>query len=179
MSDNSNNQGSICLVDSTPVCLWFKIWVIDMPFLRNLVNISIGSIYGMHASYSTIQAHGTSLKALYSAEPISIAEFESLYDMRRYDVYSRQNDIIILKEWDEPGAYVLTNTDRNKNFVGRGSRVFRKAFRQIHGHDNPLVYHELLDGDNFEITIFLLSRSNFDKLDDLVKAVVATCGHDY
>lgn len=147
-----------------------------MSFINHLVNLGFDFVYGLATSSSTIKSHEETIKKLYSAEPLSIKEFEELYDMRQYNMSSRQSDIKMLKAWDEPGVYVLTNTTKNKSYVNKGDRVFRKVFRHINGHGNAEVFSDLSNGDKFEIIVYTLSRSSFDDLDELLKEAVDVFG---
>ena len=90
---------------------------------------------------------------------------------------SRRSDSKILKAWDEPGVYVLTNTTKDKSYVGKGDRVFRKVFRHINGHGNAEVFSDLSNGDEFEIIIYTLSRSSFDDLDELFREAIDVFGN--
>lgn len=145
-----------------------------MSLLNFFVGLGVDAIRGMAADRSTIQSHAESLKKLYLGEPLSVDEFEELYDMRRFNASSRRSDIKILKERDEPGVYVLINTTKNKSYVGKGDRVLRKVFRQINGCGNAEVFSDLYSGDEFEIIVYMLSRSSFGDLDDLLKETMDT-----
>lgn len=147
-----------------------------MSLLNFFVNLGIDAARGMASDRSTMQSHAGLLKKLYSGEPLTVNEFEGLYDMRRFNASSRQSDIKILKERDEPGVYVLTNVTKNKSYVGKGDRVFRKVFRQINGYGNAEVFADLSGGDNFEIIVYTLSRSGFDDLNDLLRDAVDVFG---
>lgn len=94
--------------------------------------------------------------------------------MRRFNANSRRSGIKILKEKDGPGVYVLINRTKDKNYVGKEDRVFRKAFRQIKGRGNADVFSDLSSGDEFEIVVYALSRSSFEDLDDLLKETMDT-----
>ena len=142
-----------------------------MSFINHLVNLGFDFAYGLATSTSTIKSHEETIKKLYSAEPLSIEEFEELYDMRQYNMGSRQSDKKILK-----GVYVLTNTTKDKSYVGKGDRVFQKVFRHINGHGNSEVFSDLSNGDEFEIIVYTLSRSSFDDLDELFKEAVGVFG---
>lgn len=96
--------------------------------------------------------------------------------MRQYNMGSRQSDKKILKARDEPSVYVLTNTTKDKSYVGKGDRVFQKVFRHINGHGNAEVFSDLSNGDEFEIIVYTLSRSSFDDLDELFKEAVGVFG---
>lgn len=148
-----------------------------MSFINHLVSFGFDFAYGLAASSATVISHEETIKKLYSAEPLSIEEFEELYDMRQYNMSSRQSDRKILKAWDEPGVYVLTNTTKDKSYVGKGDRVFRKVFRHINGHGNAEVFSDLSNGDEFEIIIYTLSRSSFDDLDELFREAIDVFGN--
>lgn len=147
-----------------------------MSFINYLVNLGFDFAYGLATSTSTVKSHEETIRKLYSAEPLSIEEFEELYDIRQYNLSSRQSDKKILKAWDEPGVYVLTNTTKDKSYVGKGDRVLRKVFRHINGHGNAEVFSDLSSGDEFEVIVYTLSRSNFDDLDELFKEAVSVFG---
>lgn len=148
-----------------------------MSFINHLVSFGFDFAYGLAASSATVISHEETIKKLYSAEPLSIEEFEELYDMRQYNMGSRRSDRKILKAWDEPGVYVLTNTTKDKSYVGKGDRVFRKVFRHINGHGNAEVFSDLSNGDEFEIIIYTLSRSSFDDLDELFREAIDVFGN--
>ena len=148
-----------------------------MSFINHLVSFGFDFAYGLAASSATVISHEETIKKLYSAEPLSIEEFEELYDMRQYNMSSRRSDRKILKAWDEPGVYVLTNTTKDKSYVGKGDRVFRKVFRHINGHENAEVFSDLSNGDEFEIIIYTLSRSSFDDLDELFREAIDVFGN--
>lgn len=148
-----------------------------MSFINHLVSFGFDFAYGLAASSATVVSHEETIKKLYSAEPLSIEEFEELYDMRQYNMSSRRSDRKILKAWDEPGVYVLTNTTKDKSYVGKGDRVFRKVFRHINGHGNAEVFSDLSNGDEFEIIIYTLSRSSFDDLDELFREAIDVFGN--
>lgn len=148
-----------------------------MSFINHLVSFGFDFAYGLAASSATVISHEETIKKLYSAEPLSIEEFEELYDMRQYNMSSRRSDRKILKAWDEPGVYVLTNTTKDKSYVGKGDRVFRKVFRHINGHGNAEVFSDLSNGDEFEIIIYTLSRSSFDDLDELFREAIDVFGN--
>lgn len=148
-----------------------------MSFINHLVSFGFDFAYGLAASSAIVISHEETIKKLYSAEPLSIEEFEELYDMRQYNMSSRRSDKKILKAWDEPGVYVLTNTTKDKSYVGKGDRVFRKVFRHINGHGNAEVFSDLSNGDEFEIIIYTLSRSSFDDLDELFREAINVFGN--
>lgn len=148
-----------------------------MSFINHLVSFGFDFAYGLAASSATVISHEETIKKLCSAEPLSIEEFEELYDMRQYNMSSRRSDRKILKAWDEPGVYVLTNTTKDKSYVGKGDRVFRKVFRHINGHGNAEVFSDLSNGDEFEIIIYTLSRSSFDDLDELFREAIDVFGN--
>ena len=147
-----------------------------MSFINHLVNLGFDFAYGLATSTSTIKSHEETIKKLYSAEPLSIEAVMERHDMRQYNVGSRQSDKKILKARDEPGVYVLTNTTKDKSYVGKGDRVFQKVFRHINGHGNSEVFSDLSNGDEFEIIVYTLSRSSFDDLDELFKEAVGVFG---
>lgn len=148
-----------------------------MSFINHLVSFGFDFAYGLAASSATVISHEETIKKLYSAEPLSIEEFEELYDMRQYNMSSRRSDRKILKAWDEPGVYVLTNTTKDKSYVGKGDRVFRKVFRHINGHGNAEGFSDLSNGDEFDIIIYTLSRSSFDDLDELFREAIDVFGN--
>lgn len=148
-----------------------------MSFINHLVSFGFDFAYGLAASNAIVISHEETIKKLYSAEPLSIEGFEELYDMRQYNMSSRRSDKKILKAWDEPGVYVLTNTTKDKSYVGKGDRVFRKVFRHINGHGNAEVFSDLSNGDEFEIIIYTLSRSSFDDLDELFREAIDVFGN--
>ncbi len=147
-----------------------------MSLLNFFANLTIDAMRGMAADKSTMRSRAGAFKKLYSGEPLTVSEFEELYDMRRFNAGSRRSDIKILKERDEPGVYVLTNVTKDKSYVGKGNKVFRKVFRQINGHGNADVFADLSGGDNFEIIVYTLSRSGFDDLNDLLRDAVDVFG---
>ena len=148
-----------------------------MSFINHLVSFGFDFAYGLAASSATVISHEETIKKLYSVEPLSIEEFKELYDMRQYNMNSRRSDRKILKAWDEPGVYVLTNTTKDKSYVGKGDRVFRKVFRHINGHGNAEVFSDLSNGDEFEIIIYTLSRSSFDDPDELFREAIDVFGN--
>ena len=77
-----------------------------MSLLNFFANLSIDAMRGMAADKSTMRSRAGAFKKLYSGGPLTVSEFEELYDMRRFNAGSRRSDIKILKERDEPGVYV-------------------------------------------------------------------------
>ena len=98
-----------------------------MSFINYLINLGSDFAYGLATTSSTVKSHEETINKLYSAEPLSIEEFEELYDMRQYNMSSRQSDKKILKAWDEPGVYVLTNTTKDKSYVARATEFFERC----------------------------------------------------
>lgn len=146
---------------------------------RGLLGVLGRVAYGMRSDAATVAVHQDELVSMCSGEPLSPNRFMNLYETRLYNVDSRRRDRKMLKLIDAPGVYVFSNVTRRKSFVGKGSKVFRRVFRQINGHGNQSLYSELRDGDEFEIRIFRLDRTDCDDVDELERAVAARSGMHY
>ena len=64
-------------------------------------------------------------------EEMDIEEFIELYDTRIYDFNNKQDDIKILKHIDFEGVYIITNYDKNYNYIGLSDKVFRTVDRYL------------------------------------------------
>lgn len=47
---------------------------------------------------------------------------------------------MILKARNKPGVYVLTITTKDKNYVNKGGKIFRKVFHHINSTEIPMYF---------------------------------------
>lgn len=130
--------------------------------------------HGMHETKANINSHRTGFEKLFSGEAVSVKEFQCLYDVRTYNINNRRSDIKFLKSQDGPGVYVLANSRKKRSYIGVGDKVFRKVYRHINGHGRADIFSGISAGDEYEIHVYLLSRSGHTTLNELEKEVMAT-----
>ncbi len=104
---------------------------------------------------------------------MDIEEFIELYDTRIYDFNNKQDDIKILKHIDFEGVYIITNYDKNYNYIGLSDKVFRTVDRYFRGYESEEVFDDYEDGDNFTIKIVKFEDSGYDDIEELYNDIQA------
>lgn len=138
-----------------------------MSLLGFIFDLGTDLIHGYSETVSALSSHKSDFNKLFNGDAISVEQFNRLYDIRMYNINNERNDIKFLKYKDEPGVYVLNNISKGRCFVGRSDKVFRKVYRQINGRDRI----DISAGDELEIHVYTLSRTNRTNLNELEKEV--------
>lgn len=118
-----------------------------------------------------IKAKEILIKILDTDKNVPIEEFLKMYDMRTYDISNKQSDIKFMKNIDFEGVYILQNKTKNKCFVGKVSKVFKKIERHFTGYGNADIYSEWLKGNKFFVNIIRLENSGYDNINILERDI--------
>lgn len=107
---------------------------------------------------------------------VSAEEYLDAYDARAYNPENRQCDIKIIKRHDYEGGYVLWNRTKDVYHTGVGSDVLKKVERHFRGYGNKAVYADWEKGDVFSVTLYRLSSTEYDTLQDLGRSLRCVFG---
>ena len=100
---------------------------------------------------------------------VSVKDYKRLYEVRMYNLQSRQNDIRVLKLLDSEGVYVFHNITEGTYCIGKATYLFRKIKRIIDGYDNPAILEKMENGCRFVIYAVRLINTDYESIDDLLK----------
>lgn len=70
------------------------------------------------------------------------------------------------------GVYVLRNLNSKKVYVGQSVNIYRRVKQHVTGHGNPDVYFDLRTGDTFSVTLVLIARTRYTRLNDLERELI-------
>ncbi len=143
-----------------------------MDFLSDIAEIAIKGALGYATSVSDVKVAAETLaKAEAQDGWIAAEEFLDAYDVRIYNLEDDQYDIMIMKEHDFPGGYVLWNKSRDLYHTGIGSDVYKKVERHFRGYGNEAVFADSENGDSFSVSLFRLDNTEYDDLQELGNAL--------
>lgn len=141
-------------------------------FLKTMVSLC-GDAAGVYfsAKKKGPEARKTLEKILDLNQDVPIEDFLKMYDMRIYDMNSQQNDIKFMKSVDFEGVYILRNQTKNKCYVGKASKVFKKIERHFKGYGNEEIYTDWKNGNKFYVNIVKFETSDFENINLLEKDI--------
>lgn len=143
-----------------------------MSFIKSLLSFGFDfSQAYASAKTQTANVKDTLNRLLSTKENVSAEEFMQMYDLRIYDISSKQNDIKIMNKIEFEGVYILHNKSKNKYYVGKGNKIFKKIDRHFRGYGNIDVYKDLQSGNKFYVRIIRLKDSGYDNIDILANEI--------
>lgn len=143
-----------------------------MGFLDELADTAIRGVVGYASSMPDVK-NAASVLGLAEAQDgwVASEDFLDAYDVRIYDLSNDQYDVKIMKQHDFEGGYVLWNRTKDVYHTGVGSCVYKKVERHLKGYGNQAVYEDLEGGDDFAVTLYRLSSTEYDAIRDLERAL--------
>ena len=114
-----------------------------------------------------------------AGEEVYAREFEYAYDVRGYNLQSKQADIKLLKAWDRPGTYVIINHTKHKLLVGYGNRIYQKVDRHLRGHGEVDIYIDYTGGCCMVVKFKKLEDTEFTDVESLFKDYLAEIKRTY
>ncbi len=106
------------------------------------------------------RVRGAQLKDIYK-----VSESYTLDEIREYsqDMKSQGRS----DELDLVGMFILYNQTKDKYFVGADHRVFDGITWQIDGHGFINVYADIQSGDDWEVRIIPIHKTNYKNIEDM------------
>lgn len=143
-----------------------------MSILKTLASLCLDCAHGyVSVQTQTAKAKETVDRMLSSKEKVTAEEFMQMYDLRIYDISSKQSDIKMMKNIEFEGVYILHNKSKNKYYVGKGNKIFRKIDRHFRGYGNADIYKDFQRGNKFYVRIIRLKNSGYDNIDILANEI--------
>lgn len=148
-------------------------------FLTKMLSLGVGA----SRTFSSAQKQSSKAKEILNNildlnKNVPIEDFLKMYDMRMYDISSKQDDIKFMKTLDFEGVYILYNKSKNKYYIGKASKVFRKIERHFAGYENEDIYSEWKQQNEFFVNIVRFENSGYENIDALecdIKKRYSTC----
>lgn len=70
------------------------------------------------------------------------------------------------------GCYLIYNSSKKMCYVGQSTNVYNRLYQHFTNKGCDQVYSDYMDGDNFKITVFPLSKSSYFTLDELERNLI-------
>lgn len=145
-------------------------------FLIELIDFAVKGAFGYSAAKKTAMQTRVIFDKLFLEDGVSVQEFLEMYDARIYNPENQQYDLKFMKGNDFEGVYILHNLTKEKYFVGRSQKVFRKVERHFNGFGNALLYEDWKNGNAFTVRMIRLDGTNHFDLQSLEKEMVSKYG---
>ena len=145
-------------------------------FLNELIDFAVKGAFGYSAVKKTAMQTRVTFDKLFLEDEVSAQEFLEMYDARIYNPENQQYDLKFMKGNDFEGVYVLHNQTKDKYFVGRGQKVFKKVERHFNGFGNLELYDDWSCGDAFTVRMIRFQDSGYADLISLEEEMISKYG---